>query len=422
MASIIVRPLASAEEYAIYARLADTEFSHPPSDESIRRWQEYVRQSPDFRDEQMRGVFRDGQLMGGCVVHERLLQMGAARILTGCISGVVVAPEYRKQGVASALMQDTIAFAHSNSHALLLLDGIAKFYHRYGYVDMFDPTNIEVDRAALLAQVPHSPYTIRPATIDDAAALLDLYRRHYSSFTGSFERSLEMQAHHLRFMRNPVVVALSPQGHLAGYLIHGENQDIDKGRELAANDWDAALALLHYHAHLLDGENPPSSLSYRLPSDAPLTQWMIDNLEVPDPSQLGSPVNAWSVREVIAHHRFAGWMARLVDCPALLRAILPELRVRWQRSLARWSGDIILNIDGESCMLRLDGSAVQLVDATNGATYRVDLTSQALVQLVFGYRPLARLANVSHLPAGAHSALSILFPTSHTWIPTSDWF
>ena len=418
MASIIVRPLTSAEEYTTYSRLADTAFSHPPSEKSVRRWQEYVRQSPDFRNEQMRGVFRDGQMIGGCVVHERLLQMGAARISTGCVSGVVTSPDYRKQGAAAALMQDTIEFACSNNHALLLLDGIAKFYYRYGYVDMFDATDIEVDRAAILAQTPPPAYTIRPVTTDDAAALLDLYNRHYSSSTGSFERSLELQSHYLRFARNPVVLALSPQGHIAGYLIHGKDHDVDKGRELVANDWETALALLHYHAHLLDGDHAPGSLSYRLPSDAPLTQWMIDNLEVPDTS----PANTWSVREVTTHHRFAGWMARMVDCSALLQAILPELRVRWQRSLARWSGDIILNIDGESCMLRLDGSAVQIVEVTNGATYRVDLTAQALVQLVFGYRPLARLANISHLPAGVGSALSILFPTGHTWIPTSDWF
>lgn len=419
MASIVVRPLSSAEEYTLYSRLADTAFSDPPSEESLRRWQAYVRESPDFRSEQMRGVFRDGQLMGGCVVHERQLQMGAARISTGCISGVVTAPDSRKQGVAAALMRDTIEFASSNNHALLLLDGIAKFYYRYGYVDMFDTTDIEIDRAAILAQTPSS-YTIRPATIEDAPALLDLYKRHYNASTGSFERSLELQTHYLRFARNPRVVALSPQAHVAGYLIHGKDKYADKGRELAADDWEAGLALLQYHAHLLDGDNAPSALSYRLPADAPMTQWMIDSLEVPDAPQ--SSDNEWSVREVIAHHRFAGWMARLVNCPALLEAILPELRIRWQRSLARWSGDIILNIDGVSCMLRLDGSAVQLVAATNGATYRVDLTAQAFVQLIFGYRPLIRLTNVAHLPAGARSALSILFPTGHTWIPTTDWF
>jgi predicted acetyltransferase len=422
MPSLVVRPLSSDEEYTLYSRLADTAFSHPPSEKSLRRWQAYIRQSPDFRSEQMRGVFRDGQLMGGCVVHERLLQMGAARISTGCISGVVIAPDYRKQGAAAVLMQDTIEFARSNNHALLLLDGIAKFYYRYGYTDMFDVTDIEIDRAAILVQTPPPAYTIRPATVEDAPALLDLYKRHYSASTGSFERSLELQTHYLHFARSPIVVALSPQEQIAGYLIYGTDDHANTGRELAADDEKAGLALLQYHAHLLAGNSTLNALSYRLPPDAPLTQWMIDSLEVPDAAQLQSPVNEWSVREVTVHHRFAGWMARLVNYRALLEAILPELRIRWQRSLARWSGDIILNIDGMSCMLRLDGPAVQLMEATNGATYNVDLTPQALVQLVFGYRSLARLTNLAHLPAGARSALSILFPTGHTWIPSTDWF
>ncbi|GAC1365504.1 MAG: hypothetical protein NVS2B12_39110 [Ktedonobacteraceae bacterium] len=422
MASLTVRPLTSAEEYTTYFRLANNAFSRTPSDEEVQEWIEYTTQRPDFRSEQVRGVFRDGQLMGGCIVSGRMLQMGAARISTGCIGAVVTAPDTRKQGIASALMQDTIEFARNSNHALLLLDGIAKFYYRYGYVDMFDVTSAEVDRAAILAQVPPSDYTIRPASVEDTAALLDLYNRHYSAYTGSFERSIELQSHSLPYARTPFMVAQSGQGQIAGYLIHGKDGDSDKGREIAADDWDAARALLHYHARLLDGDNAPGALLYRLPSDAPLTQWMIDSLELPQVSQLQSPANEWSVREITTHHRFTGWMARLIDCRALLQAVLPELRARWQHSLAHWSGDIVLSVDGESCMLRLDGSAVQLMDVANEATYRVELTAQALVQLIFGYRPLARLTTIAHLPAGVGSALSILFPTGHTWIPGSDWF
>ncbi len=422
MASIIVRPLASAEEYTAYFRLANKAFAPSPSDEGAQEWQEVMTQGPGFRREQVRGVFLDGQLAGGCMVFERMLQMGVAGILTGCIGAVVTAPEYRKQGIATVLMQDTIDFARANNHALLLLHGIPKFYYRYDYVDMFDVTKVEVDRTAILAQAPPAAYTIRPATVQDASAVLGLYKYHYGAYTGSFERVLELQTHRLRYARNPIVVAQSAQGQIAGYLIHGKDDDIRQGRELVANDWDAALALLSYHARLLDGENAPGTLFYALPSDAPLIQWMIDHLEVPDTSQWHVPAEEWSVRTLTAHHRFAGWMARLVNYPALLQAILPELSVRWQRSLAQWSGDIILNVDGESCMLRLDGSAIQCLDAVNATAYRVDLTAQALVQLIFGYRPLSRLTNISHLPAGVGSALAILFPTDHTWIPTSDWF
>lgn len=422
MASIIVRPLASPEEYTTYFRLANKAFAPTPSDEDAQKWQENALQSPDYRSEQVHGVFLDGQLAGGCIVHERLLHMGAASISTGCIGAVVTAAEYRKQGIATALMQSTIDFARANNHALLELDGIAKFYYRYGYVDMYDVTAVEVDRSAILAQAPDAAYTMRPVTVEDSPAILDLYKRHSTPYSGSFERTLELQVHRIRYSRNPWVVAQSAQGRIVGYLIYGKDDSAGRGNELIADNWEATHVLLHYHASLFSGDSAPSTLFYNLPADALLTQWMTDSLEVPDVSQWRSPANEWSVRELTVHHRYAGWMARLVNYPALLQAILPELRARWQRSLAQWSGDIILNVDGESAMLRLDGSAVQFLDAVNTTAYRVDLSSQALVQLVFGYRPLARLTNISHLPAGVGSALSILFPTGHTWIPGSDWF
>ncbi len=61
-------------------------------------------------------------------MYERQLCMGAARVSTGCIGTVVTSTQHRKQGIASALMQDAIEFARQHNHTLLLLDGIPNFY------------------------------------------------------------------------------------------------------------------------------------------------------------------------------------------------------------------------------------------------------------------------------------------------------
>ncbi len=418
---LIIRPLVSAEEYDTYFRLADVAFSNQPSEESTQRWMHFLTHSPDFRVEQLRGAFRAGQLVGGCTVHERVLRMGAAHISTGCIGAVVTSPEQRKQGVATALMQDTYDFARQNNHALLVLDGIPKFYDRYGYIDMFDVTAVEVGRSAILAQPP-AGYAIRLATEDDAADILALYNDHYGNYSGSFDRSLELQSYRLHHTQRPPLVAFSPWGQVAGYLLCGMGDEVATGREIAANNWDALLALLQYHAHMLDGDNSPRTVFYRLPLDAPMTQWMIDALEVPDTSQWHSPAEEWGVRSMAYHHRFTGWMARLINFPALMAAILPELQLRWQRSMARWSGDIVLTVAEESCVLRIDGAAIQFADHASATAYRLDLTPQALVQGIFGYRQLSRLTNTSHLPEDAQATLSILFPPGHTWIPGTDWF
>lgn len=421
LSAFTVRPLSSEEEYTLYYRLADTAFSPQPSEEDAQRWQQASMQHPDFRPEQVRGVFQNGQFMGGYTIHERVLLMGAARISTGCIGAVVTHPDHRKKGVASALMRDAIDFARRERHALLLLDGIPNFYFRYGYTDMFDVAMVEIDRSAILTQPP-AKYPVRPATIEDAPALLALYQRQFGGASGSFERSREVQAYRLRYAQTPPVVALSPQGAIEGYLIHGMNEELAQGREVAAENWDALLALLHYHAHLLDGDTAPKTLQYFLPPDASITRWMIDTLEVPDTSQWGSPAQEWGVRSMAYHHRFTGWMGRLTDFPLLMSAILPEFQARWQRSLARWNGVIELTVEGEICALQFNDTHIQLADRYDAAAYRLELTPQALVQLLFGYRPLGHLSSGAHLSSEARAALAILFPVGHTWIPRSDWF
>lgn len=417
---LTVRPLASNEEYNVYTRLADAAFSPQPSEEGAQRWLRSVLQSPRSRAEQMRGAFRDGQLVGGYSMHERMLCMGAARLSTGCVGAVVTAPEARKQGVASALMHDAIKLAREGQFALLLLDGIPNFYFRYGYTDVFDVTCVEVDRSAILAQRP-STHTIRPASVDDAAALLDLYQRHCGDYSGSFERSLEFQAYSLGQMRTPPVVALSPEGKVEGYLFYKEDE-IAQGREVAANTWEALLALLRYHAHLLDDAASSATLQYFLPPHSPLTHWMVDKLEVPDTAHWHGPAQGWGVRSLTNQHRFAGWMACLINFPALMVSLLPELQARWQRSLAQWNGEIALLVDGQTSVLRLNGASIELTDKPASATAQLELTPQAWLQLVFGYRPLAELIDIAYLPADTRSALALLFPAGHTWIPCSDWF
>ncbi|HEY1348033.1 MAG TPA: GNAT family N-acetyltransferase [Ktedonobacteraceae bacterium] len=423
MPDLVVRPLQSPEEYLAYYRLASAEFAPEPSEEEemAQRWLRSTRDNPDFRAENVRGAFRAEEQAGGYMLHDRVLRMGAACISTGCIAAVVTALPQRRQGVATALMRDALACGRGRGNALLLLDGIPDFYFRFGYIDMFDVAVVEIDLPALLAR-PAGACQVRPAVSADAPALLALYQRHYGAYTGSFERSQQAQLYALQARRQPVLTALSPQGEIEGYLLHGQGDRLTQGREIAADNLDALLALLHAHARLCAGETTPASLLYFLPHEAPMTHWLIDVLQVPDTSQWGSPALEWGIRTLSYHHRFAGWMCCLVDFPLLLAALLPELQARWQRALAHWSGAIDLSIAGKTGTLYLEGAQVRLAANALPAPWRLELSPQALVQLIFGYRPLSSLADLSLLPAEARAALAILFPPGHTWIPYSDWF
>src|ERR1051326_8103290 len=146
-----------------------------------------------------------------------------------------------------------------------------------------------------------------------------------------------------------------------------------------------------------------------------MAQWMIDSLEVADTSHCKSPAEEWGVRSLTYQHRFTGWMAHLVNYPELMVSLLPELQARWQRSLAQWNGAIMLDVDNERCVLHIRGRSVELVERSAEDVYSLRLTAQDVIQGIFGYRSLTRLARRAHFPEELCTALSILFPSGHTW-------
>lgn len=422
---ITVRPLATPTEYKLHFQFADQAFSPDPSQTSVLYWQQFVTNYPGFRPEQLRGAFRDEEQLGSYIIHERTLRMGEAQMLTGCIGAVVTYPSYRHQGVATALMHDAIDYAYSHHHALLLLDGIPKFYHRFGYNDMFDLSIHEIDRAAILEQ-PRNKHTVRQATHEDAVDVLALYNRTFSHLTGSFKRTLEQQTYRLLHQSpdNPLLLAISPEGLPQAYLSLQRGIDRSLARELTADNWPAALALLQYHALSLGGPAAPTILRYRLPLNAPVLQWIIDRLEVFDTCNWEHPADEWVVRSQSFHHRDAGWMARLVHLSTLAQALLPEWQGRWRRSLSHWSGNVLLIVGEEQCNLHIDRTELLLVDRPIGEADTIQMTPQVFIQILFGYRPVAWAVH-QHSQSTKDdllSVLNVLFPLGHTWIPASDWF
>ncbi len=428
---IIVRPFeTSAERDAFYleaSRAFNPDLPEAERASNVAGRRERAESAPDYDPTLLRGAFRGDTFLGGYRIQERRLQMGAARLLTCCIGSVVTHPDARLQGVATALMRDAIAFARSRQHALLLLDGIAHFYHRFGYSDMFDLTEHAINRALVLAQ-PSSPVVVRLATLDDAPAMLALYRRHYGPYTGSFERTVAEYRYLLSVafsVGDTIALAVDTDGQPCGYLFIARKPELDYAIEAAADNWPAALALLQYHAHVLDSlPEPASELLWCMPPDALTLYLLADHLSVPDTSAWDDPVHGWSVKSQTLHHPDAGWMARVASLPALAQAMLPEWQERWQRSAARWNGALTLIVDGETCTLALEGAEIHVLEEPPAQARQVLLSQRGLTQVLFGYRPLALVAaQPNHIvPADVFPALDMLFPPGRTCIAGSDAF
>lgn len=450
---IVVRPFETTDErdsfYLAASRAFNPDLSEAERLSNVAGRRERAERAPNYDPTLLRGAFRGDSFLGGYRIQERRMQVGAARLLTCCIGSVVTHPEARLQGVASVLMRDAIAFARSRQNALLLLDGIAHFYHRFGYIDMFDITDHTINRALVLAQ-PSSSVTVRLATLDDAPAMLALYQRHYGPCTGSFERTVTEYRYLLSValsVGDTIALAVDTEGQPCGYLFIAREPEQFNAIEAAADSWPAALALLQYHARVVDtlpepapaatgaGGNLVSALSpaarapvpelcWRVPLDSSTLYLLADYLSVPDTSAWEGPAYGWSVKSQTFQHPDAGWMARVASLPALAQAMLPEWQARWQRSAAPWSGVLMLVVDGETCALALDGASIRLLDELPAQVRQVILSQQGLTQLLFSYRPLALVAaQPNHsIPADLFPVLDALFPPGHTCIAGSDDF
>jgi GNAT superfamily N-acetyltransferase len=421
---IVVRPIETDAERDHYFYLSDMSFSDIPSPENVAFWQKYVTTLPYYHPERIRGAFKGDLQLGGYEIFERELHMGEARLTTGCIGSVNTDTEQRLQGAASALMRDAIAYAREQHYAFLLLDGIPKFYYRFGYTDVFDPPTQEINRQAILAQPPSS-YTVREATLEDAQSALDLYHHQQYPYTASFTRTLEIQRHAFQNrLYNIDLLACDANGKVHGLLTLRKEVD-RRGSELLSDDWQATLALLQYHANQFgSAETEPETLRYRLPDQHPIIYQLIEHLQIPDTSKVDHPTTFGSVLSKTFHHRHSGWMARITDLGTVVEGTLPEWQARWRRSLAYWSGALRFVIDGEPFALAINGTQIRIGDPQDQTNHVLHLSQQAMTQLLFGFRPITWFLQENEITVtpDALSALNILFPVGHTFITRSDDF
>lgn len=409
----VIRPLETSAERDAYALLAIQTFSpHVDAVAALPQRRRFVENNPTFQPHQLRGAFAGNTLLGGCHIDARVLRIGPARILTACIGGVVTATEHRMQGVAAALLRDAVKYAQQQNYALLLLDGIAGFYSRFGFIDVFDIVTHTIESKVILAQ-PHGPYTVRQATFEDIPALFELYQRHYGSSIGSFERDLAFQERlfHERGGMKPYL-AVDGKGTPHGYLLLNKRPEKLVAYEVAADDWYATLALLQQHVALTierHGNEGSTEILWPLPPDSSTYYLLSDHLPL---------------RSQITHTPDADWMARTAHIPTLIDALLPLWNERWQRTR---SGVLAFTIEDVPFLFGADAAGIHLLDPMTSSAHaarQITMSQQVFTQLLFGYRPISWAAKqpAQGIPEDLHPVLNILFPTTSAWIAGSDSF
>lgn len=331
----------------------------------------------------------------------------------GNVEFVATHPDYRRQGVMTAVMNAVNQVSAARGQLAQSISGIPWFYRQFGYEYALARDGA---RTLYATDLPHDPekFTTRRAAVDDIPAMLAIYNRMRA---GKLVTALvdEARWRHDMIGRPPGsdinmrhYVVTDTTGQISAYYkVWGEDGD-DFGARIV-NEMGfapgvavrellpAALRVIHREA------SEPHSIQLSLGESHPAYDAL-------DP--LLRPLD-----------RLNAWYIRVGDLPAFLRQITPVLERRLTDSvLCGYSGTVRLNFYQSGLRLTFNQGVLEAITPTDAPTY--DDTDAAFpphtfLKLVFGYRSLADLFDAyPDCRANDEMALllTILFPKQMSWV------
>jgi predicted N-acetyltransferase YhbS len=387
-----VRP-AQPDEYDQIIDLIKQTF--PPGDEAWVITAATMREDPRFRPEHLRVVERDRQIIGVVNVIDRMVHIGSAQVRCAIIAPLATAAAHQNTGVGSALMRDTLDWARKNGFQLSMLWGHPWLYPRYGYAPAIKGYTVHVP--ASLQPFGDRAYTLRPYSSADTPALMQVYHSETATATLAEVRSDQPWEWRPYHPSTSIQVAVDPAGAIRGYArmtIEAERLHVG---EIAAMDQGAAQALFDRLLYLAREHS------------------------LPDLQVTATPDNRWSGlafrqgAEIRVRSGGGAGMVRVLDLPALLKAIAPELQRRITHSeYAARRAEVAIESPVGRATLRVNHGRIELGEG--GLSNAVTLPFHALGPLVAGYQPiddLLGLAGVFIYGSETKRLLDVLFPEGY---------
>jgi predicted N-acetyltransferase YhbS len=189
-----VRAIQLGERDAAYALMADIFMPDTDKTTAAAAWRAFVESAPDQPPDRARAAFLEGRCVGAYLIDERELCLAGAKVPAAFVGLVGVVRPLRGHGIGAAMMRDSFAYARQRGRALLVLHGAPHYYTPFGYVDVFDTTEVSFRRTDVaVLRVPS--LLVRPATPGDAGAIAGLYEEANGRYSGWSIRSAAQEEH-----------------------------------------------------------------------------------------------------------------------------------------------------------------------------------------------------------------------------------
>jgi predicted N-acetyltransferase YhbS len=363
-----------------------------------------------FRWRHARVVEVDGAVVGFLRVFDRRMWLRGARLRAAGIGSVATHPGYRRRGLATALLRDTLDLLRREGYHLSFLgtEIAAPFYERLGWRIVRQPSHGAPAAEATALPDRRAGLTIRPFAPSDLAAVARIHARATRGRTGAVVRGLRYWADHLSWIDD------DPGGFLVATVGRGGIAAFARSR---SERWASTLVVLDAHCRA-GAEACLAPLLGALGRYAMGQGLKGIQASLPEGHPLADAFARLPSAGVTTDTRFP-LMMRVVDLPGLLRSLAPLLAER----LGAARGPTVclaFEEDGERTYLRVGPEGVRVARRPAGEVASV--TPGEAVTLLLGQKDVREvLAPGADLPSeGTLSALGQLLPRQALHFCTAD--
>lgn len=344
-------------------------------------------------------IIREGRSISRLWIVDVQMRIGAGVVKVGGIAGVGTDRQYRNQGLASRVLEASLALMLREGYEVSVLFGIQDFYHRFGFATCIPEHNLRLDTCD--AERVSKQLRLRPYRKADRAAITRLYNRQNEGRTGSVVRDPKtwkgIEKGSGFGVEAGIQVAVNGADQVQGYVVYDAVPDRCRAAELGGQGapvFDTLLWFLARRAVELRREQ----ISLSLPPDHPFAHHC---------RPLGCKVDT-------QYPRNAGPMGRIINLQGCMEKVLPELGRRWQGTQS-----LGIKTDLGTCVLQGQRGRLRLGQEPFRSGLR--LGQETLLQLLMGYCAPGELLAAGRLqaPRPCHALLERLFPLTqaHMWWP-----
>ncbi len=341
---------------------------------------------------------RDGERVCALEVMAAPVRLAGAALRTAGIANVFTPEPHRRRGYASALMAHTHEVLANAGYSTVALFGIPGFYGQFGYATIGCDFAIEVETQ--VAEQVGGSHRLRAASADDLPAVAEMYNSVNAGLDGSVVRDptdwIGLRHGSTILGTKGLWISEDAGGRSAGYVALRE--DASRAEVIDGGFTDSAVApSLVAHAAAEAAQRRASTIRFELHPEF----------------GLGSYVRRMECRLESVRPHDSGYMLRILDQDAVLRAVEPALRARAAAYGTEAPAHLRVTTALGTTTLELGG---------RGPERTLALPHERLAQLLFGYWSAAEVAEVEGVRIAARDVpwLSALFPRGDAYCYEPD--